>query len=211
VLILLIVAIISNSQTTESVIFRDDFSSHANGWDDAGSTRVGGHYYNNDSYRIYATPDVDDGVAGGRPTGASILYPSAPATLSIQVDAQRLAGEQNTWYGITCRADANTGTPAYVFLIGDGYVSIAKDEASGFHSLKGVPSTIDADAKNHLDADCNGDEGSVYLNLYVNGEPIVEWTDDTNPLPIGTVGLFVATDTEAAVEAEFDNFSVSQF
>jgi hypothetical protein len=154
---------------------------------------------------------VDDGVAGGRPTSASIIYPSAPAKLSIKVDAQRLAGQQDTWYGITCRADANTGTPAYVFLIGDGYVSIGKDEASGFHSLKGIQaSTIDADAKNHLDADCNGDEESVYLNLYVNGEPIIEWTDDANPLPIGTVGLFVATDTDTAVEAEFDNFSVTQ-
>jgi hypothetical protein len=217
VLVLLIVAIISNPQTptepqtTESVIFQDDFSSQANGWDDAGSTRVGGHYYNNDSYRIYATLGVDDGVAGGRPTSASIIYPSAPAKLSIKVDAQRLAGQQDTWYGITCRADANTGTPAYVFLIGDGYVSIGKDEASGFHSLKGIQaSTIDADAKNHLDADCNGDEESVYLNLYVNGEPIIEWTDDANPLPIGTVGLFVATDTDTAVEAEFDNFSVTQ-
>jgi hypothetical protein len=72
--------------------------------------------------------------------------------------------------------------------------------------------TLDADAKNSLDADCNGDERSVYLNLYVNGELIGEWTDETDPLPNGTIGLFVATGSKAntAVEAEFDNFAVTQ-
>lgn len=179
VLILLIVAIISNSRTTESVIFRDNFSSQANGWDDAGSTRVGGHYYNNDSYRIHATPGVNDGNAGGRPKSASIVYPSAPAKVSIQVDAQRLAGGQNTWYGITCRAEAIKGKPAYVFLIGDGYVSIGKDEASGYHALKGVQaSSLDADAKNSLSAICDGDKEQtyVYLQLLVNGEEVAEVT-----------------------------------
>jgi hypothetical protein len=39
-----------------------------------------------------------------------------------------------------------------------------------------------------------------------------EWTDETNPLPNGTVGMFVATGEKAktAVEAEFDNFAVTQ-
>jgi hypothetical protein len=46
----------------------------------------------------------------------------------------------------------------------------------------------------------------------VNNELVVEWTDDANPLPNGTVGLFVATGPEAktAIEAEFDNFAVTQ-
>lgn len=63
-----------------------------------------------------------------------------------------------------------------------------------------------------MDADRNGDEGSVYLNLYVNDEIVAEWTDEANPLPNGTVALFVATGPKAktAVEAEFDNFAVTQ-
>jgi hypothetical protein len=46
----------------------------------------------------------------------------------------------------------------------------------------------------------------------VNGELVAEWTDETNPLPNGTVALFVATGPKAktAVEAEFDNFAVTQ-
>jgi hypothetical protein len=215
VLILVIAAIVSNFQTTpsstESVIFQDDFSSRANGWDDAGSKRAGGHYHNG-AYRIYAEVAGNGSDEGGVPKNASSVYPSAPPKVSIQVEAQRLAGSQDTWYGIVCRADAHSDLN-YVFLVGDGYAEIGKADASGYHTLKDVePATLDADAKNSLDADCVGDEGSVYLNLYVNNELVVEWTDDANPLPNGTVGLFVATGEKAktAIEGQFDNFAVTQ-
>jgi hypothetical protein len=216
VLILVIVTIVANSRTTpsstESVLFQDDFSSQANGWDDAGSKRDGGHYRNG-AYRIYAKPVTGGTAKAGSPKSASSVYPSAPPEVSIQVEAQRLAGDQDTWYGIVCRADAHNSDRDYVFVVGDGYAEIGKEDASGYHTLKGVKtSSLDADAKNSLDADCDGDEGSVYLNLYVNGELVVEWTDDANPRPNGTVGLFVATGEKAktAVEAEFDNFTVTQ-
>jgi hypothetical protein len=215
VLILVIAAIVSNFQTTpsstESVIFQDDFSTRANGWDDAGSKRAGGHYHNG-AYRIYAEVAEDGRDEGGAPKSASSVYPSAPLKVSIEVEAQRLAGAQDTWYGIVCRADSHSDLN-YVFLVGDGYAEIGKADASGYHQLKDVEtSAIDADAKNSLDADCVGDEGSMYLNLYVNNKLVVEWTDDANPLPNGTVGLFVATGPEAktAIEAEFDNFAVTQ-
>ena len=106
VLILVIVTIVANSRTTssstESVIFRDDFSSRANGWDDAGSERAGGHYHNG-AYRIYAKP-VANGKndEAGSPKGASSVFPSAPPKVSIQVETQRL-GDQDTWYGIVCQ------------------------------------------------------------------------------------------------------------
>ena len=214
-LILLIVIIVANSRTrsssAESVIFRDDFSTRANGWDDAGSKRAGGHYHNG-AYRIYAEVAEDGRDEGGAPKSASSVYPSAPLKVSIEVEAQRLAGAQDTWYGIVCRADSHSDLN-YVFLVGDGYAEIGKADASGYHQLKDVEtSALDADAKNSLDADCVGDEGSMYLNLYVNNKLVVEWTDDADPLPNGTVGLFVATGPKAktAIEAEFDNFAVTQ-
>jgi TIR domain len=213
VLILVIVAIVARSQTNETVIFEDGFSSQVNGWYDAGSEDAGGHY-NNGAYRILAKPDSDGDAQGGQPENASIVYPSAPRNLSIQVEAQRTEGEQDTWYGMTCRAAAESGNPAYVFEIGDGHVHIGKLDASGFHVLKGVDtSTVDANAKNSLEADCTGDEEQtyVYLAFWVNGEKVVEVTDES-PLPAGTVGLFVATGANAktAVAAEFDNFVVKQ-
>jgi hypothetical protein len=213
VLILLIVAVVANSRTNERVIFEDGFSTQANGWYNAGSEDVGGHY-NNGAYRILAKPDSDGDAQGGQPENASVVYPSAPPNLSIQVEAQRTEGEQDTSYGITCRAAAESGNPAYVFEIGDGHADIGKLDASGFHVLKSAEtSTIDADAKNHLYANCDGDKEQtyVYLALWVNGEKIAEVTDE-NPLPAGTVGLFVATGANArtAVAAEFDNFAVKQ-
>jgi hypothetical protein len=141
------------------------------------------------------------------------VYPSAPAKLSIEVDAKRLAGEYATWYGISCRVSADG--PAYVFVVGDGHLEIGKRtsaSASDYRVLKVVLApAVDADAKNHLGVNCNGDEGSVYLNLYV-GDDFVEWTDTENPLPIGTVGLFASSleAAETAVEVEFDNFVVKR-
>jgi hypothetical protein len=213
VLILVIVTVVANPRTTSgSVLFQDDFSTEANGWADAGSTRAGGHYHNG-AYRIYAKPASGGSVEGSSPTSANSVYPSAPPNVSVQVEAQRLAGEPETSYGIACRANPDNSNIGYVFLVGDGHAEIGKQDASGYQTLKGLDtSTLDADAKNSLDADCNGDEGSVYLNFYVNGELVGEWTDETNPLPNGTVGLFVATGPKAktAVEAEFDNFAVTQ-
>jgi TIR domain len=213
VLILLIVAVVANSRTNERVIFEDGFSTQANGWYNAGSEDAGGHY-NNGAYRILAKPDSDGDAQGGQPENASIVYPSAPPNISIQVEAQRTEGEQDTWYGITCRAAAESGNPAYVFEIGNGHVDIGKLDASGFHVLKSVEtSTIDADAKNSLSANCDGDKEQtyVYLQFLVNGEEVAEVTDKS-PLPAGTVGLFVATGANAktAVAAEFDNFVVKQ-
>lgn len=138
-LILVIVTIVANSGTTpsstESVIFRDDFSSQENGWDDAGSSRVGGHYHNG-AYRIYAKPVAGGSAEGGAPKSATSVYPSAPPKVSIEVEAQRLAGDQDTWYGIACRADANNSDVNYVFLVGDGYAGIGKEDASGYQTLK---------------------------------------------------------------------------
>jgi hypothetical protein len=209
VLILVIVAIVVNSRTTGSVIFEDDFSRKANGWDDAGPQAVGARYASQ-AYKIHAEPGT---IQGGSPKGASSVYPSAPAKLSIQVDAQRLTGERDTWYGISCRGTANS-LVAYVFLMGDGLVEIGKQGASGsaYQMLKRVEApAIDADAKNRLDADCIGnDDGSVHLRFAVN-DASVEWTDTADPLPTGTVALFATSEANAkAVEVQFDNFVVSQ-
>jgi hypothetical protein len=76
------------------------------------------------------------------------VYPSAPPKVSIQVEAQRLAGDQDTWYGIACRANPNNSNIDYVFLVGDGYAEIGKEDASGYHTLKGVKTaSLDAEPR----------------------------------------------------------------
>jgi hypothetical protein len=73
---------------------------------------------------------------------------------------------------------------------------------------------VDAEATNRLQAECTSVEGqAVHLVFSVNDQRVAEVTDTENPLPTGTVGLGVTTgDTKgaSAVEAEFDNFAVTQ-
>jgi hypothetical protein len=230
-ILLLIVAITANSGTTpppaaavitatspstKGIVFRDDFSGRASGWDDAGSKRVGGHYTNG-AYRVYAAPVPGGGSAGGSPRMASSVYPSAPQNLRVQVAARRLtpAGAQDIGYGIVCRYGENTGF--YQFTIGNDYVDIAKSSniSSDWVQLTtaGLPA-IDVNATNRLEAVCTRERGqqAVHLVFSVNGKKVAEATDKKNPYGSGTVGVFAATgqDAKTAAEAEFDNFVVTQ-
>jgi len=114
-MLLLIFAIVPKYRTTPPpfgaviptgrVIFSDDFSRRASVWDDAGSEPAGGHYTNR-AYRIRGEPVAAGGGAKqGLPRGASRVYPSAPRSLRIDVEARGLAGGHGTGHGIFCRAD----------------------------------------------------------------------------------------------------------
>jgi hypothetical protein len=228
VLILLIVTIVANSQTTPSstgavttppptqaLLFEDDFSSRASGWGDTGRKPIGGHggYYKSDAYRFYSEPV---GIWAASPENASSVYPSAPPNLRIEVDARRLAGDQETGYGISCRGAEDSG---YAFLVGDKVVGILKitTASNGNASIESLVDrntpAVDAEATNRLQAECTSVEGqAVHLVFSVNDQRVAEVTDTENPLPTGTVGLGVTTgDTKgaSAVEAEFDNFAVT--
>jgi hypothetical protein len=239
VLILLIVAIAANSGTTPpstgaaittppstgaaittppstgKVIFQDDFSSRAYGWGDEGKRPIGGYggYYKNGAYRFYLEPVSGGGSKGSAPLKKSSLFPSAPPKLRVDVKARRLAGDPDTGYGIACRA---AGANSYQFLIGDGYISIAKslDHDPYYTALKDAAPAVDINARNRLQAVCSSDEGqqAVHLVFSVNGKKVAEATDTKDPLLTGTVGVFVATGPNAktAVEAEFDDFAVRQ-
>jgi len=208
-------AVITTSLSTEKVTFKDDFSNRAGGWDDAGSKRVGGHYSNH-AYRLYADPAVGD-LAVGSPRKATRVYPSAPPNLRIAVDARPIAGsDQDVGYHIFCRADEKNG--AYAFIIWSGYVAIAKYDSSGYHELKTADtSAAHANATNRMQGECTTVEGqqAVHLVFSVNGQVVADVTDTQNPFQTGTVGLGVKAGTNAhkaekAVEAEFDNFVVTQ-
>jgi hypothetical protein len=229
VLILLIVAIVYNPSGTPpstgaaittplpngKVIFQDDFSSRAYGWGDEGKRPIGGYggYYKNGAYRFYLEPVSGGSSKGSPPLKKSSLFPSAPSNLRVDVKARRLAGDSDTGYGIACRA---AGGNAYQFLIGDGFISIAKslDHEPYYTPLRDAAPAIDINASNRLQAVCSSEEGqqAVHLVFSVNGRVVAEATDSENPLPTGTVGVFVSTGPKAktAVEAEFDDFAVRQ-
>ena len=194
------------------VVFQDDFSDRVGGWDDAGSEPAGGHYTNG-AYR-FCVESVRGGHApGSAPFKASSVYPSAPPDLRIEVDARRLAGDEDGAYGIFCRAD---GENFYAFRLGDGYVNIEKflDHDPLYTGLKDAGTAIDVNATNRLRAECTSVEGqqAVHLRFSVNGQVVADTTDTVNPLLTGTVGLLAGTGRTAkkAVEAEFDNFVVTR-
>jgi hypothetical protein len=224
VLILLIVAIVANSGTTPpptgemttsppttAVIFQDDFSSRANGWDDTGSKRAGGHYKNG-AYRVYTEAVADGTGEGGAPQNASRVYPSAPPSLRIEVEARMLTGDQYGTYGTICRVTEERG---YSFAIGDGFVTIVKYTNSGSYDelANKDTSAINTNGINRVQTVCSSQgQQAVHLVFSLNGKKVAEATDTKNPYLTGTVGVFAATgpDAKKAIEAEFDNFAVTQ-
>jgi hypothetical protein len=204
-LILLIVVIVVNS-STESIIFEDDFSNPASGWQEwtVNGESTGGHY-KNDAYHVSA--EAGD-AAGGDPVGASSVYPSAPPSINIKVETLRVEGSAE--YGILCRS---TDTSWYAFIVNGESVTIwRQDSSGGGDPVASGTAQVDVDGTNELFATCEGheDQGYVYLQLLVNGEEVASATDRT-PLPAGTVGLFVdSRQTNIAAEVEFDNFVVTK-
>jgi hypothetical protein len=111
-------------------------------------------------------------------------------------------------YGILCRIN---GDAAYVLRISFDYVAIEK--WGPYKTLTDAHPQVDPNSSNELVAVCTGGKGRqpVHLELWVNGEKVVETTDTNAPLPTGGVGLAVTTyETTRASVAEFDNFLVEQ-
>jgi hypothetical protein len=103
---------------------------------------------------------------------------------------------------------------AMPFDIADSGVAIGKvTNGSNFEPLAATTAPVQANAWNRLRAVCTSVEGqqAVHLVFWVNGKKLADVTDTKNPFTGGTVGLFAATDQgQTAVEAEFDNFAVTQ-
>jgi hypothetical protein len=198
----------TSSPANEPVLFRDDFSSRAAGWEGDGAVAEGAGYTGG-AYRISAPPALKGSGAGSVPVKASRVWPSAPSRIRIAVEGRRLPeSDQGMTYGLLCRIN---GTSAYVLTISDDYASIEK--WGTYKLLKEAHPQVDPNSTNDLLAVCTGGKGRepVHLELWVNAEKVVETTDTNTPLPPGGVGLGVTTyQTTRASVAELDNFVVEQ-
>jgi hypothetical protein len=196
------------SASTKGVILRDDFATRAYGWEGDGSGAPGAGYTNG-AYRISAPPTAAGSGAGSQPTKASRVYPATPSDIRIEVAGHRLpTSDKGMEYGILCRInDVN----AYFLAVSDNYAAIEK--WGKYKMLKDAQPRLDANSTNQLQAVCNNVKGqqAVHLELWVNGQKVVETVDTDSPLPVGTVGLAVGTyQTKRASVAEFDNFVVGE-
>jgi hypothetical protein len=223
IITLVVVAIVLASQpepgvpprpTSNSLIFRDDFSDQTQGWESS-SDQGGLSHYNAGTYVVRAEPVQGGGAQTASPRKASRLYPVASSNLQIEVDGRPIRGSmQDAAYGVFCRGDDQAQGSAYTFVIGSDYVAIDKFTRGAFEELTSDPMPAVSPNGTGMKAECWSNEGqrSVNLVFYVNGQIVSHHTDSNDPLPTGTVGLVVQTGAEAkeAIEVEFDNFVVRQ-
>jgi TIR domain len=201
-------------QGAHRLILRDDFSNQANLWEiftrAQGSSRyVAGAY----RFRV-AVPDV--------PLQASprmLILTDDTRRVRIDVDARRLAGAADGYYGIACRVVRDVSDQAkslYMFGINDnGSFRIDKllnkqwqqpPLKSG--TRRGV---VKPGQVNHLQAGCESDIAgqAVTLTLSVNGHRLARVVDRDTPLsPFGRIGVLVGpTYQHAPLEVVFDEFA----
>jgi len=207
----------STRASTGSVVFEDDFSSDAAGWGLVGPETARGDYQGG-GFRITAQAVPDGSSPGMAPLNVSAVYPSAGPDIRIGVDVRRLAGRQDTGYGLGCRTGDGVG---YAFMIWHDesnrpYAAIWKvlDRAPFIKPLKENPlPAFDEGGINRLAAACTGapGKGSAHLTFSVNGTNLVA-EDTDSPLRTGTVALMVGTGENAIgpLQAQFDNVVVKK-
>ncbi len=178
------------------VIFQDDFSRTASGWDRYHDTTYLSDYIEG-AYRINVLEPNTDAWAN----------PNLSLTdVRIEVDVTKVGGPDNNVFGVLCRYQDSRNF--YFFLVSsDGYAGIGVYKDGRRRLLTDdslLPSELvnQGESSNHLRADCIG----YRLLLFVNGRPVAEaqaaeWQN-------GDVGLLAGTYELPGTDVLFDNFSV---
>jgi len=178
-----------------SVLFQDDFTGRASGWDrlqtaegtmdyDAGGYRM---LINSLNTNFWTTPHKDF------------------ADVRMEVDAGKLGGPDENRIGLICRFN---GSDYYFFMItSDGFYGIGiytggQAALLGQSEMKANSNIKTGLAVNHLRADCAGD----ILTMYVNGFEVASAQDAA--LKSGDVGLLAGTFAQTGADLIFDNFVV---
>jgi hypothetical protein len=181
-----------------AVLFQDDFSRPASGWDRYRDETYSSDY-SDGGYRIHVLrPNTDAWTNPGLDL----------ADAQVEVDATKIGGPDDNVFGLICRyQDARN---FYFFLAtSDGYTGIGvyKDGRRRLltdQSLLPHPAVARGAATNHLRADCAGFRLEFYVNgQWVAGAAAAEWAR-------GDVGLIAGTYALGGTEILFDNFTVLQ-
>lgn len=181
-----------------NVLFRDDFSDPASGWE-SGDFDEGSVGYKNGVYFVTSLGDGD--VMWGV---ASMFF----SDVIIEVDATQISAgpANNNDYGVVCRQQDN-GDGYYLLISGDGNYAIIKAEGGSFEELVDWTESDairQGNATNHIRAAC---EGSI-LTLFVNGQRLAMAEDST--FARGDIALTATSYEDKPTEIHFDNLVVSQ-
>jgi len=196
-------AVVTESSTTAEppvdraeVLFQDDFSNPASGWDRVDEA-AGITDYANGVYRMVVNEENSDIWAN---PGLNF------SDVHIEVSATKVSGDDNNDFGLICRY-VDIENFYFMIISSDGYYGIGKVVA-GDQQLIGAESMPPSDeinqgnATNYLRADCVGKE----IALYVNGELMAEYED--SQFSSGDVGLIAGSFDVPGTEIHFDNFVV---
>jgi hypothetical protein len=178
------------------VLFEDDFSDPASGWEvgqyDTGSVGYADGYY-------YVISSVEKKVMWG-------VANRSFGDVVVEVDATQFSAptNNNNSYGVQCGVQSNDD--AYHLLIsGDGFYSIQKLSGGSFTRLvewTRSDAINQGNATNQIRAVCDGSR----LALYCNGELLAETTDPA--YTGGDLALVALTLEPEATEIHFDNLKV---
>jgi serine/threonine protein kinase len=184
--------------TVGSILFQDDFSDPASGWESYRQVD-GVRDYESGAYRILV--DV--------PHNSFLSHPGLNfSDAIIEVEATKVGGPDDNYFGVVCRYldDSNF---YFMAISSDGYYAIGK-AVNGDVSLIGQEGMIydqgihRGETTNILRAECV----SSRLTLYANGKKLAEVED--NDLTYGDVGLIVGSFETPGVNMLFDNFLVAR-
>jgi hypothetical protein len=180
-----------------NLLFQDDFSDPRSGWRVSTDASSGRMEYQDQAYRILVE-------------GEQQLLWSGPGLdfvdSRLEVDVFHPGEARDDDFGLVCRAQDDRNF-YYLVISSDGYFGIGKvvDGAYTLISAEAMPPSeaiLRGSASNHLRADCEGDQ----LTLYANGIQLDSVYDDE--FERGEVGLLAGTLDAAETEVVFDNFSV---
>lgn len=184
------------SELPPDILFIDDFSDTASGWDrineDEGVTD-----YVNGIYRILVNTDNTDVWANPGLNFTDTV---------IEVDVTKVGGPDDNDFGIICRYQDLSNF--YFFIVSsDGFYGIAKvidgvQELIGLENMDYSDTINQGNSSNKLRADCNGKN----LALFINGQKLLDVTD--SQYSSGDVGLIAGTFDVPGTEIQFDNFIV---
>jgi hypothetical protein len=179
------------------VLFQDDFSDPASGWERIAHESIGVLDYTDGSYGIFVSARYQ------------LLWASPQLEFEdvrIEVDATNLNDLRDDNFGVVCRAK-DVDNFYFAVISSDGYYGIGKVN-NGVQRLLDIPAMLPSEdinqgaAVNHLRLDCITEE----ISLSVNNVLLYTVTDED--FETGDVGLLAGTFAEPGTRVLFDNFTV---
>lgn len=192
---------------SEDVVFTEAFSDNDNRWRAAG---VGTGSHRAGRYWVELESHGGGVLATFQPSVSALSKPSRLESIRIELEVLRLVDKQaDAGVGILCGSGADQ---SYMLGIWHNRVEITKfaPQVGGYRSLKAEKRPdIDRLAPHKIAAECTKESGGRGLKLSIDDEEVLSVVDTTDPLPVGRVGIGVATGPHAqAIRARLDNFSV---